>query len=941
MCISYSSYAQDTDGDGVIDSSDNCSSIFNPFQLDTDGDGIGDVCDTDDDGDGILDINEGFSFYVEDFGSVPVGTGISSGTTSIASLTGIKEAYWSFNANTRAVDPISQIVTSTLDGGDVSQMLFQDANTATAEDEAIGSYAALLTDISSSTNTYITISADFKVSGSPSVDSCCNEFATFIGASGQDPVWQDDIPSEIDGIVLNYFSGSGNGLKRNPNSSFTYNAIARTAGWFRQETSFFKANNASNIWSLMAHNSVAKYASGQLGAAIEDEDIDLGPVSDYSWLASAAFGFSVDEYMDNIRVEQARDSDNDGIPDHLDTDSDNDGLDDQDEITVGTNPYVFEDNDGDGIADHFDPDDDNDGILDSIECGYTNGGLINGGFEQGTGGCNGIFNENTINGWETTATDDMMEIWCDGRVLLGITYNAREGNRFAEINANQTAGLFQTINTSPGTYMIWSVSHLARGTGVETIEIKAGVSTITNTVLETQTATRTQWQDYSGVYLVPTGQVSTVFIFEATSGGGSGNLLDRISFDRPSNSCTLDTDSDGVQNSFDLDSDGDGILDATEGGTADTDGDGIPNFLDTDDDGDGIPTSVETSADNDGDSTPNYLDLDSDGDSINDATETATDTDGDGTANYLDLDSDEDGFLDSIELLGDDDGDTIANYIDPKDAGFSISPMGLITVNESGTVTASINVVLDRKPASNVTLIITNPNTAEVNLSTTTLVFTAANWNVSQTIIVTGVDESVRDGDKTVDITFSIDDPNSDDLFDPLSDQVRQIRNQDDDPEVCTTRPFVASGFNLVNSATNVGTNVIQLTPETNGISGSAWYTNKLDLRVAFDLDFDVYLGDQTNPGADGMVFVIQNLDTGQGTAGYGIGYGGASPIVPSYAIEIDTYTNATYDPPYSGSDPGRAQDHLVFVPNGRSTDVPGGEDPVRFSRGIYKKFRT
>ena len=36
------------------------------------------------------------------------------------------------------------------------------------------------------------------------------------------------------------------------------------------------------------------------------------------------------------------------------------------------------------------------------------------------------------------------------------------------------------------------------------------------------------------VYLVPTGQVSTVFIFEATSGGGSGNLLDRISFDRPS-----------------------------------------------------------------------------------------------------------------------------------------------------------------------------------------------------------------------------------------------------------------------------------------------------------------------------------------------------------------------------------------------------------------------
>ena len=72
---------------------------------------------------------------------------------------------------------------------------------------------------------------------------------------------------------------------------------------------------------------------------------------------------------------------------------------------------------------------------------------------------------------ETTVTDNMMEIWCDGRVLSSITYNAREGNRFAEINANETAGLFQTISTTPGTHDM-SVSHLARNTGVEEIEIQ-------------------------------------------------------------------------------------------------------------------------------------------------------------------------------------------------------------------------------------------------------------------------------------------------------------------------------------------------------------------------------------------------------------------------------------------------------------------------------------
>ncbi|MFH1771097.1 MAG: hypothetical protein ABH828_06100 [archaeon] len=35
----------DTDGDGIIDSSDNCRLVDNPNQADTDGDGVGDVCD--------------------------------------------------------------------------------------------------------------------------------------------------------------------------------------------------------------------------------------------------------------------------------------------------------------------------------------------------------------------------------------------------------------------------------------------------------------------------------------------------------------------------------------------------------------------------------------------------------------------------------------------------------------------------------------------------------------------------------------------------------------------------------------------------------------------------------------------------------------------------------------------------------------------------------
>ena len=514
-------------------------------------------------------------------------------------------------------------------------------------------------------------------------------------------------------------------------------------------------------------------------------------------------------------------------------DRDGDGLSDADELTIGTDPDVFEDNDSDGIADHFDTDDDNDGILDSLECGLTNGGLINGGFELGTNGCNGIYDASTIDGWNTTATDNKMEIWCDGRNLDRV-YNAREGSRLAEINANQTAALFQTINTTPGTYMIWSASHLSRDSSpVQTINIRAGASSTSSTILETRTATTT-WQDYSGVYLVPTGQVSTVFLFEATAGGGFGNLLDRISFDQPASACTLDTDGDGIQNSFDLDADGDG-------------------------------------------------------------------------------------YLDSVEGTGDDDGDGIMNFLDPTDFGFSVSPTS-ITVSESPT-SQNFTVVLTRIPSSDVVLSLVVSDSSEITLSTATLTFTTSTWSTTQTVTLTGVDDLIRDGDILQDLVITVVDSLSDDNYDTVSDTIISVRTQDDDEELCVTVPFNASDFNLVSSAVASGSTEISLTQETMSSNGSAWYTRKLDLRVNFTLDFEVYLGSDTAgpTGADGLVFVIQNIDTGQGTPGYGIGYGGISP---SYAIEIDTYQNS-WDP---------SDDHIGFVPNGQVTNVLSGSDIINIA---------
>ncbi len=51
VCLS----AEDSDGDSILDVSDNCPTDYNPNQLNFDNDQFGDVCDTDDDNDLVLD----------------------------------------------------------------------------------------------------------------------------------------------------------------------------------------------------------------------------------------------------------------------------------------------------------------------------------------------------------------------------------------------------------------------------------------------------------------------------------------------------------------------------------------------------------------------------------------------------------------------------------------------------------------------------------------------------------------------------------------------------------------------------------------------------------------------------------------------------------------------------------------------------------------------
>lgn len=142
--------------------------------------------------------------------------------------------------------------------------------------------------------------------------------------------------------------------------------------------------------------------------------------------------------------------------------------------------------------------------------------------------------------------------------------------------------------------------------------------------------------------------------------------------------------------------------------------------------------------------------------------------------------------------------DTGYNALNPKDvratnedddtAGVTVSPSsGLITTESGGK--ATFTAVLDSQPTANVNLNLSSSDTSEGSISPASLIFTSANWNVPQTITLTGVEDLLVDGDMPYSI---ITDPvtSTDAVYNGLvnPDDVSVI-NQDNDPEPSCSSP--------------------------------------------------------------------------------------------------------------------------------------------------------
>ena len=128
-----------------------------------------------------------------------------------------------------------------------------------------------------------------------------------------------------------------------------------------------------------------------------------------------------------------------------------------------------------------------------------------------------------------------------------------------------------------------------------------------------------------------------------------------------------------------------------------------------------------------------------------------------------------------------------------------------------------------------------------------------------------------------------------------------------------------AQQFSLMGAAQEMPNDCIRLTPDLEYMEGLAYHTTKLNLENFFEIEFDIFLGDKNDGGADGITFVIHDDIRGfdaYGTWGECMGYGrwsrnylAGNYISPSVAIEFDTYQN------YRQNDP--SCDHVAYLENG------------------------
>src|SRR5690606_38810616 len=108
-------------------------------------------------------------------------------------------------------------------------------------------------------------------------------------------------------------------------------------------------------------------------------------------------------------------------------------------------------------------------------------------------------------------------------------------------------------------------------------------------------------------------------------------------------------------------------------------------------------------------------------------------------------------------------------YVD--DIIFNVNPPGVTTTPDAPAEvtegdTFEIEVVLDALPSHDVVIDVASLNTDRLTVTSgAQLTFPQFDWDVPQTVTLTAVDDMLINGDEAVDVTFTINEPLTDDLL--------------------------------------------------------------------------------------------------------------------------------------------------------------------------------
>ncbi len=209
---------------------------------------------------------------------------------------------------------------------------------------------------------------------------------------------------------------------------------------------------------------------------------------------------------------------------------------------------------------------------------------------------------------------------------------------------------------------------------------------------------------------------------------------------------------------------------------------------------------------------------------------------------------------------------------DNETPGITISPTsGLVTTESGGT--ATFTVVLDTEPTADVTIGLSSSDTTEGTVSPTSVTFTTANWNTAQTVTVTGVDDSLNDGDIAYTIVTAAA-VSADTSYSGLDPADVSLTNKNEDPTLYVTDQVDDVVYEYVSDGTFLGSSTLDSqNGRAKGITTDAtdfWTTDKVeDKAYKYDSSFSLltsWVLNASNATSEGIttdgtyIWVVDNV---------------------------------------------------------------------------------